>query len=151
MGLRYPIRPLPSPRRQVIQIERVALDVVAGGQVIQSQDHAIHTDEASGCRLRLGQSRQAVLPVFGLECWLVVIPDEPEHQFHGVGVPRRGRSNSDFAERAEGSPLIALPVVSLRHPVHQRSGERDKVVRERRPRSLAGQCEGDASLTTQSP
>ena len=40
----------------MIQIERVALDVVAGGQVIQSKDHAIHTDEAPGCRLRLGQN-----------------------------------------------------------------------------------------------
>ena len=48
---------LPSSRRKVIQIERVALDVVASGQVIQSLDHGIHTDEALGCRLRLGQRR----------------------------------------------------------------------------------------------
>ena len=48
---------LPFPRRKVIQIERIALDVVTGGQVIQSLDHAIHADEAPGCRLRLWQCR----------------------------------------------------------------------------------------------
>ena len=36
---------LPLSHRKVVQIARVALDVVAGPQVIQSLDHGIHTDE----------------------------------------------------------------------------------------------------------
>lgn len=39
---------LPLPGRKVVQIEGVALDVVAGGQVIQSLDYAIHMHEAPG-------------------------------------------------------------------------------------------------------
>ena len=81
------------------------------GQIVQSLDHAIHADEAPGLRPHFGQSCQVVLPASGLQCGVVLILDEPEHQLQGVCVPGWGRSNPDVAERAEGMPLVAPFVV----------------------------------------
>jgi hypothetical protein len=77
-----------SARRKVVEIERIALDVVSCGHVFQDDDLALDSLEASGCWNELEPRVQEIGPALTLEDDLLLFTYEPEKDLHLGSIPR---------------------------------------------------------------
>src|SRR5690606_37050115 len=132
---------LPVATRQMVEVQWIALHVVAGRQVIESLNSAVDLGEAPVGGDSLHPSREQDVPALLLEGGLVFVPDEPEHELDARGIPGWRGPNPDLTQSAQSPTLVALLVVLGRHPVHQRRREGNEVVGERDACSLASEGE----------
>ncbi len=87
--------------REVIEIERVAFDVVAGSHIVEVCHHALHDVESAIRRYALEPALAQPGPIAVFRFLLVLILDEPERHFDFCRVPIRRCAYPDLAQRSE--------------------------------------------------
>ncbi len=83
---------------QMVEVEGVALDVLARSEVVESLDRPIDRREAPIRVKTLQPSVEVAIPSPLFEAGGVLVADEPECQCDFIGIPRRRRTHPDLAQ-----------------------------------------------------
>src|SRR5690606_21346923 len=140
-----PKRLFAADRRQVIEIKRIAVDVVLGRHLLQRRDLTVDACEAACRGYELQPVLEEVRPALALERRVRVVTDEPEEDLRRWSIPRRRCTNANLTQCAEPPTLVRVLVVLVAEARLELLREEREVVGEREPNTLAGKREGEAT------
>ena len=133
-----------SKNGEAVKIKPIALDIVAGGHILQPASNGRVEPEPTG-QVEVRQPlREKCRPIDLHTHWIDTL-DEPPTKPDLPIFPRRRCTHSDFAKRPEMGALVGLLVVLVNEVGLQSPSCKNKVVGKREPASLSSESKGEIS------